>query len=222
MSNFYARDRDRTRYVYFIKPVGMDGPIKIGCSDQPENRLRSIMNWSPFPLEIVATTPGGFDLERALHGHFQNHFLRNEWFRPTPELRALIVKLAAGCPVEEAIDLSAGDRLNRSKSGITARKQGVTVTVIWAEKRAFGACPYGDNPDRPAHINRILKEWRASSDTSGMTDHEAVLLDYAAELKRRPAHPNYVAERARYHKPYTYKTRPAARRPTTPEQGQAA
>ena len=42
------------RYVYFIKPVGMEGPIKIGCSIMPTERLEGLAVWSPFPLEIVA------------------------------------------------------------------------------------------------------------------------------------------------------------------------
>jgi hypothetical protein len=27
------------QYVYFIKPIGLSGPIKIGCSYIPANRL---------------------------------------------------------------------------------------------------------------------------------------------------------------------------------------
>lgn len=50
-----------SRYVYFLRPAGQDGPVKIGCSTAPQSRLEQYMSWAPFPLEIVATVPGGFD-----------------------------------------------------------------------------------------------------------------------------------------------------------------
>jgi hypothetical protein len=60
------------RYVYFIKPVGMDGPIKIGCSNIPEHRLVSLSMWSPFPLEIIGKTPGNLKDEGFLHRCFSD------------------------------------------------------------------------------------------------------------------------------------------------------
>lgn len=52
--------------VYFIRPVGMDGPVKIGGSGVPKNRLNNLMTWSPFPLEVAATDDGGYPLERRI------------------------------------------------------------------------------------------------------------------------------------------------------------
>lgn len=40
----------RNTHVYFIKPIGMDGPIKIGCSDKPARRLITLAAWSPFGM----------------------------------------------------------------------------------------------------------------------------------------------------------------------------
>ena len=56
-----------TLQVYFVRPVGMRGPIKIGCSKLPENRIKSLMVWSPFELEIAVAIPGNFKLEKAIH-----------------------------------------------------------------------------------------------------------------------------------------------------------
>jgi hypothetical protein len=37
----------RQSYVYFIKPVGLPGPIKIGFSVNTRERLLSLGAWSP-------------------------------------------------------------------------------------------------------------------------------------------------------------------------------
>lgn len=94
------------RYVYFIKPAGMEGPIKIGCSMVPEERLISLASWSPFPLELVVAVPGDRDLERNIHECFASDFSHHEWFRPSQKLTALMAALKAGTPIVDAIDLS--------------------------------------------------------------------------------------------------------------------
>ena len=63
-------------YVYFIKPIGMDGPIKIGCSVSPDRRRETLEWWCPFPLEILA------EIEE----------LNEEITKETAELRALLRK----------------------------------------------------------------------------------------------------------------------------------
>lgn len=92
-------------FVYFIKPVGMDGPIKIGFTKSAEQRLTNLTRWSPFPLELLVAIPGGQKLEYAIHGRFAHAHQRNEWFTPTPEMLDAIAKLKAGVPVEQAINL---------------------------------------------------------------------------------------------------------------------
>jgi len=82
--------------VYFIKPVGMDGPIKIGCSISPDGRRKSLQFWSPFPLEIIAEIDGDMRLERRFHARFQHLFQGREWFRVAPELLDAIERINAG------------------------------------------------------------------------------------------------------------------------------
>lgn len=74
------------RRVYFIKPVGMDGPIKIGCSQSPTLRKEGLETWSPFPLEIIAEIEGGFALERRFHARHAASHKGHEWFHVTLEL----------------------------------------------------------------------------------------------------------------------------------------
>lgn len=77
-------------FVYFLKPVGMGGPIKIGCSADPKTRVATLMGWSPFPLEIIGAVPGDFVHEARLLRQFRAHRLHGEWFSPAPELASFI------------------------------------------------------------------------------------------------------------------------------------
>lgn len=95
------------RFIYFLRPMSMAGPIKIGCSQMPDNRLLSLSTWSPFPLEIIAKVEGGFALEKRLHNRFSASLSHREWFHPTPDLLAAIASIQKGEPIEAAVDFSA-------------------------------------------------------------------------------------------------------------------
>jgi hypothetical protein len=106
------------RYVYFVRPVGMSGPIKIGCSVVPTDRLKAFMSWSPFDLELLVTIPGGRDLEKNIHECFADLHLRHEWFVADRRLSAAIDALVAGLPVDKAIDLSKrAGTIKKAKQG---------------------------------------------------------------------------------------------------------
>ena len=82
--------------VYFIKTIGMAGPIKIGTSNSPTHRAQDLATWSPFPLEVVATVDGGVPMERRFHAAFQHSHRGREWFEATPELIGTIKQINAG------------------------------------------------------------------------------------------------------------------------------
>jgi hypothetical protein len=82
--------------VYFIRPIGMQGPIKIGCSIAPDGRRSSLETWSPFPLEIVAEIEGIRLLERRFHALFREQHRSREWFAWSPELQRVMDEVAAG------------------------------------------------------------------------------------------------------------------------------
>lgn len=84
------------RTVYFIKPVGMEGPIKIGCSQSPDGRRKTLSTWSPYALEIVAEIEGDDYIERRFHAAFKAHFQRREWFTGAPEIHEAIRAINAG------------------------------------------------------------------------------------------------------------------------------
>lgn len=88
--------------VYFVRPIGMDGPIKIGCSKDPETRLKVLSAWSPFPLELIGSVLGEFNDENRLHRRFSELHTRKEWFMSSPLLRQTIERILEGVPIKEA------------------------------------------------------------------------------------------------------------------------
>lgn len=88
--------RARQHHVYFIRPVGMDGPVKIGCSVHTGKRLQDLTVWSPYRLEIVATIPGDTALERRFHHAFLADRLHSEWFAASSRLTQVMAEVAAG------------------------------------------------------------------------------------------------------------------------------
>lgn len=92
----------RSKRVYFMKPIGMEGPIKIGCTTQVGRRIENIISWSPFPLEIIHEEFGGHDLERKLHVHFSDLRFHHEWFHAGARLLEAISRLKAG---ETVVDI---------------------------------------------------------------------------------------------------------------------
>jgi hypothetical protein len=93
-----------SKFIYFIRPVGQRGPIKIGCSHLPLERLRAFSQWSPIPLEVVATCDGQHHgVERRLHLMFQTAHSHGEWFHPLPDLEAFVARVAAGEQIDDII-----------------------------------------------------------------------------------------------------------------------
>lgn len=83
----------RPQFVYFIKPRGFDGPIKIGTSYTPEGRLIDLATWSPLPLELVGAVKGDGKDERLLHNHFANLHSHREWFHAEAPLVSMIKQI---------------------------------------------------------------------------------------------------------------------------------
>lgn len=84
-------DRD-PRFVYFIQAIS-GGPIKIGVGRDPASRLLALQPGNPEQLRIIGVIRGGgFVRERDLHVRFRASRMYGEWFKPTPELLAVIEK----------------------------------------------------------------------------------------------------------------------------------
>lgn len=148
-----------TRYVYFIRPVGLDGPVKIGCSEAPKRRLASLMSWSPLELELVAAVPGGFDLERNIHECFSDLHSHREWFKASPRLTAALLKIASGVPVESAIDLTkrSGPVLRKPCGGSAwSARTRQKMSVLHRIRGAVGKLGLDNYFMAPTHILALI------------------------------------------------------------------
>lgn len=96
--------------VYFIRRADGQGPIKIGCSDVPDERLYVFAAWHPYKLAVIAAAPGGFNQESALHRYFDASRVHGEWFDPTPELEWIIARvIETGALPKIALDTRTGE-----------------------------------------------------------------------------------------------------------------
>jgi hypothetical protein len=94
------------KQIYFLRPVGFEGPIKIGCSAWPGDRLLSLAKWSPFPIELMTQGIGDHTLERALHRLFAADRSHKEWFRTSAPLMSGIEAVRCGAAVDAAFGLT--------------------------------------------------------------------------------------------------------------------
>lgn len=89
-------------YAYFIRPV-KGGPIKIGKSGQPDQRLASLGRDNPQDLVILAVCGGGWSAERVLHKHFNSERIKGEWFEASPRLLSFIDRLPTWEDVQRGV-----------------------------------------------------------------------------------------------------------------------
>lgn len=76
--------------VYF---AARGGHIKIGISTNVQHRMQAL------GTELLASFPGSFRDEQAMHRRFAEFSVGGEWFLDVPEIRDLIDEIAAPPPV---------------------------------------------------------------------------------------------------------------------------
>lgn len=87
-------------FVYFVREA-VDGPIKIGCGNDPAKRLNFLQTGNPRRLTLVGYFPGDFSLETRLHERFAQWRLCGEWF--TQDAPGLVDLAQAAGQVAKAI-----------------------------------------------------------------------------------------------------------------------
>lgn len=76
--------------VYFIRSEKTHA-IKIGfTAGKIEDRLSALQTAHPYKLQVLATSRGNREYEKALHARFARLRLEGEWFEPHPDLLAFI------------------------------------------------------------------------------------------------------------------------------------
>lgn len=161
-----------TPHVYFLRPIGADGPVKIGSSIAPWNRLSIYMAWSPVRLELAATLVGGQHLERRFHAAFAAHHSHHEWFRAAPEITSAIEAIKAGtfdpATLPDARCLTGKKFMSRESivAGILTRrvedlrKQGVPIPhEVYDSKNV-----YRNTPEEVAAWRAIVREFLVQND----------------------------------------------------------
>lgn len=121
-------------HVYFIRPVGMTGPTKIGFSIAPERRLMALSVWSPYPLEVAAKTPGSHRLERQFHNLLADHWTHHEWFRDDQQVTAVVEEVARGVFDFSRLDQTESllrEKHPRNLSDRTRRAMGLQIRLHW-------------------------------------------------------------------------------------------
>ncbi len=74
--------------IYFVRSYNQH--IKIGYSNDPQDRLKSLQTGCPTKLHIQAIMNGDSQTESGLHELFSHLRVRGEWFRYTDELKWFI------------------------------------------------------------------------------------------------------------------------------------
>ena len=79
-------------YVYIIRSSDNPNRIKIGYSQDPLRRLKTLRGSSADIPTLYATAPGTIQMERMLHVKFAQYRLnpRYEWFEFSPEIREFV------------------------------------------------------------------------------------------------------------------------------------
>lgn len=78
-------------HIYFIR-AGENGPIKIGFSTDPEQRLRTLQTAHTEKLVMLHSQVGTKADEARLHNRFRNIHVKGEWFEADPSLLEFIHK----------------------------------------------------------------------------------------------------------------------------------
>lgn len=187
--------------VYFIRPVGGFGPVKIGCSEVPENRLSFLLTMSPYPLEIVATIPGDLRRERQFHALFREHHSHREWFRPVPIIERTIEAINAGTfdlaslPAEKRLPAVKRQRwssemklalyLRHGLEKLSSRGVSVPDDILQAAYRyslwRIAKGPYGRVPEDAEAVQAFL------SAHTGATTAKIIILARECGLDRQAA-----------------------------------
>lgn len=114
-------------YVYFVRPVGQSGPIKIGYSRVPSSRAVHLQSWSPVALEMIGCVEAAPDVEPRLHAYLLAERSHCEWFHSSPLVLTTVAALLDGSfdveTLPEPQDI-------RAKSGSKDGGVGVLASIL--------------------------------------------------------------------------------------------
>lgn len=148
--------------VYFLRPIGMAGPVKIGCSEYPALRAKTMTTWSPWPLEVAANVPGDHALEHRLHAHFSYCHSHGEWFFASAELIGLIEELRHGSRIEDAVDLTVvglSPLKGKKKNIAPETRERMRYYQRMNGRLRSASKHFGVHVTMPSAIGEIMRRW---------------------------------------------------------------
>lgn len=77
------------KHLYFVQ-CGNGGPIKIGVTDSPKTRMRTLQTACPYPLTLLYCREWFVGREAELHKRFAKYRTWGEWFLPAQEILAYV------------------------------------------------------------------------------------------------------------------------------------
>lgn len=84
--------RDPGQYVYAIQ-AGENGPIKIGITTWPADRILTLQQGNAEELRGIAAWPSLPVEEKDIHREFAYARIRGEWFHPVPDLVEMVLAM---------------------------------------------------------------------------------------------------------------------------------
>lgn len=103
---FWRENLPDSNFVYFIQS-GASGPIKIGLSKAPTQRVSKLQTGNPRELILRHVIPGDRSVEDELHDRFKAARIRGEWFGRA--YLSVILTFAAGL-ADEMVQAYDGSR----------------------------------------------------------------------------------------------------------------
>jgi hypothetical protein len=136
------------------------------------------------PLEIVAELDGDFGLERKFHSAFRDAFIRYEWFKPVPELLAIIGTINAG--TFNPADLPASVSLSHFRSA----RNNSYLTEGWKYRRSVMARLQNIPGQWSEAYPLLMAATHGDISEAGVLKHrdaiEKVIADLRAKFGHRP------------------------------------
>jgi len=154
--------RPRQGWVYFIKPIDMEGPIKIGHSWCPEDRLIDLSAWSPWPLHLIGSVKGETKDERFLHHCFADCHSHREWFHPNPllcETIKTIIRAGTVDAIRSELRPIGSIRKPREKSPDARQRMSYRMRIYWIIRRLERASGPGLHFKMPPDVEGIMSRW---------------------------------------------------------------
>lgn len=185
----------KEKFIYFLRPIGEQGPIKIGCSIDPKHRLGGVEIWSPVRLELICYAPGSHFHENWLHTSFVDDRLHGEWFSWSPALQNIIDRVlecgvlppvATPSSREEAREYKRAHprKMSKRDKNASIAKSKLTNKINNAERHANGYAML--LYVRPDEIAEIMARYDGYSGTLPTEEEISVIDQYVGHLYSLP------------------------------------